>query len=211
MIRKNKDGFTLVELMLAMTFFSFVLLFVVSGFVQINRTYTRGVTQKDIQNAARAVVDDISDAIRNSRPNSVVVTTGGSPFRLCIGGSARRYAFNQHIGGDTTAASFSNETFASPSTEEITLARSTETGVACGDAVNRDEEVSRTLIDNNMRVQHLSVERINTSNSFKINLVLSTEDLNDFDTFGVDASCTVVTGDEFCYVARLETVVTARN
>lgn len=212
MIRSDKKGFTLVELMLAMTFFSFVLLFAISGFIQINRTFTRGVTQKGVQRAARLVIDEVGDAIRSAAPGSVEVHNSAAGVqRVCIGDV--RFGFNQHR-GDPTRATFTSERFNNNSTR-IILAKTSDSSSNCTDPIERLEDRTRTLINTNYSVHHLYVERVGTSNSYKIELVISTEvDYSrayDFSQYGEDARCEVATGDEYCYVAKLETVVTARN
>ena len=81
----HQQGFTLVELLLALAVFSFVLVFVTTAFLQLFRTYNRGVTRKEVNQSARALLDDITDKLRVvSDPNLVKsdMTTQG---RLCIG------------------------------------------------------------------------------------------------------------------------------
>jgi len=56
------NGFTLIELMLAMTFVSVLLLTIAMTVIQMGTTYNRGMTLKEVNQSAR----DISDSLRRS-------------------------------------------------------------------------------------------------------------------------------------------------
>lgn len=208
----QSDGFTLVELMLATAFFSFVMLFAVLGFMQINRTYHRGLAQKNLQNAARVVVDDIADQVRSAAAGSVtVLRPPGNNFRLCIG--SVRYGFNQHIGALPTDNSFTSEVF-DDDLSRIVLARDPDPTKSCdgpGGTFTRHGAGNISLLDRGLLVQYLNLEQIGTTNTYRLTVVVSTGELDDFETFGLDAKCKVQTGDEFCHVTKLETAVTTRN
>jgi type II secretory pathway pseudopilin PulG len=62
----NKRGFTIIELLLAMTFFSFIMMIIVVGFMQLVRTYRGGIIRRDTQTAIRQSVDRITDQIHRS-------------------------------------------------------------------------------------------------------------------------------------------------
>src|SRR3990172_9120101 len=64
--RKGVGGFTIVELMIATTIFSVILLIVTFGMLQIGRTYYKGITLTKTQNAARSIIDTISQDIQFS-------------------------------------------------------------------------------------------------------------------------------------------------
>lgn len=205
----KEKGFTIVELVLAMAFFSFILLFVIVGFVQINRSYTRGLTTRSIQNAAREVIDDISLAIRNAEANSVEThNTVPGDLRLCVGST--RLGWNM----SDTAGNFTAETYGDTG-DVFSLTRTTSG--ACLDDINENASGgngTQSLLDDGIVVQHLSVVRLGTSNSFEVTLIVSTDgraNPNDFSSFGINAECDIQTGDQFCDVARIDTVVTARN
>lgn len=203
-MQKNK-GFTLIELILAMAFFSFVLLFVVTGFIQINRSYTRGITVKEVQTTARELMETITTTIRNAEANSVE-TYNSIPgrLRLCVG--TTRIGWNMPDAG----GNFTSETYTDTGSP-ITIVK-TETG-ACTAGITQNTN-SRALVQDDIVVQHLNVTRLGTSNSFRVTLVISTDgrtNPTDFSAFGVNATCEIRTGDQFCDIARLDTVVTARN
>lgn len=69
MIDKQKqNGFTLVELSLAMVFIAFMLVFLVTTILHATRLYTKGLAIRQINQAGRQVVDSVSKNIRYSEP-----------------------------------------------------------------------------------------------------------------------------------------------
>ena len=81
--RANKQGFTLVELMLAIAFIGFIILFTVLAVMQVMRTYNKGITLKEINQTARVTVEDMGRVIRSS---STIDNSGEADGRLCTGG-----------------------------------------------------------------------------------------------------------------------------
>lgn len=67
MTLKNKKGFTLVELVLAMALFISILIATTAAFIGINRTYSKGVIRKQLSEAVQRTVEDITKTIREGR------------------------------------------------------------------------------------------------------------------------------------------------
>lgn len=88
-----KKGFTLVELLLALSFVSILLLAVAMTIIQIGVSYNRGVTVKETNQAARGIAEDLRYAISSAQSFEVDDTTflsvesGGVVLggRLCLG------------------------------------------------------------------------------------------------------------------------------
>lgn len=78
-IRGFDQGFTLVELVVAMALFSFMLLIVVVGFMNIVGLHDQAIAANATQNSARAALDQLVDAVRNSQSvQSICDSTGGN-------------------------------------------------------------------------------------------------------------------------------------
>lgn len=88
--RKN-DGFTLIELMLSLTFISFILLFMVAAILQLTRLYVKGSAIRQINQTGRQVIEDVAASIRTGTEPTV------THKRLCVGNTT--YAWN--VEGDT--------------------------------------------------------------------------------------------------------------
>jgi type II secretory pathway pseudopilin PulG len=116
--RANKQaGFTLVELLLALAFVAFVLIFATTTIIQIMRTYNKGLAVKEINQTARAAMEDMSRIIKVSNSNTIASLATTSPDvtgpsanqgRVCFGSvsyiwnfgsaSTNRYSDNSRIG-----------------------------------------------------------------------------------------------------------------
>jgi prepilin-type N-terminal cleavage/methylation domain-containing protein len=222
----NTKGFTLVELLIAMAFFTFLLMLVTFGFVQINRSYTKGITVKTIQETARTLSEDISRAIRTTDDYTYIspdMDNDGNlddpasdvAYRLCLSGV--RYGWNQHIEQPQPPAN-SNETLTmtdekvGAETEPLTMVRSFGPE-ACGAGFTEDN--AEKVLDDRAAVQHLSIEEVGGAgaNAYRISVVISTRQAaeEDLAVFGKNAACNVGIGDQFCDVASLTTVVQSRN
>lgn len=112
--QKQQSGFTIIELLIALVFFSFILIFATASFIQINRSYVRGANIKLVQEQARQVITDITDVMRQNSnseviildnddavtcdPRTVNLNNNDSPecrHRLCVGNV--RFAWNQAV------------------------------------------------------------------------------------------------------------------
>lgn len=86
--RAHSRGFTLIELMLAMAFISFLLLFMVTAILQVTKLYVKGSSIRQINQTGRQLMDDIEGTLRvNANP---VVAKDYN--RLCVGNTS--YVWN---------------------------------------------------------------------------------------------------------------------
>lgn len=99
MHRKNTNaGFTIIELMLAMVFVAFILVFMSLTLVQMFRTYDKGSSMKQVNQAGRSVIEDISRAVRSQLPNDIN-TQNIAAGVLCINNTM--YQWNPlYVGND---------------------------------------------------------------------------------------------------------------
>ena len=104
--RSNKEqGFTLIELILAMAFLSVLLLAIAMTVIQIGNTYNRGVTLKDVNQAGRSIVSDLQRSIGESAPFPIEPGVGTHFInnswggRLCIG----KYSYIWNYGSTLNA------------------------------------------------------------------------------------------------------------
>lgn len=89
----KRRGFTLIELMLAMTFVSVLLLAIAMTIIQAGNTYSKGMALKDINQSARMLIDDVkrtvsaAGAVQIDDASYMIRPTTGTPIsgRLCLG------------------------------------------------------------------------------------------------------------------------------
>lgn len=93
----NQKGFTMVELLIAMAVFSFMLSIVLVGFVSIVRIDQAGLTSRATQQNARDLSDTVTQSIRTST-QAWTSTVSSSVNTLCLG----------DIGGTTEYALFAS-------------------------------------------------------------------------------------------------------
>jgi len=101
---KTKRAFTIVELMLVMTFLStlFVTIAVLVKF--LTATYQRGISVNSVNSAGRHIIDDISKSIAASpaRATRLIcrdkLDSGTNAFNECVNDDAYRYSFYQKYG-----------------------------------------------------------------------------------------------------------------
>src|SRR5579859_2625197 len=76
------SGFTLVELIVAMAFFSFMMAIISIGFIQITHIYQAGVSSRRTQEAGRSIMEDIAREVRSA---SAIDSSSGIGV-LCLTG-----------------------------------------------------------------------------------------------------------------------------
>lgn len=111
----KKDGFTLVELMLAMTFIAILLVAIAMTTIQISSIYNKGITLREVNQAGRAVAEELQRTIASSspfdaNPNSstarYLVRPGGG--RLCVGQYSYTWNYGNAIAGGAGAPAIFN-------------------------------------------------------------------------------------------------------
>lgn len=233
---KNKEGFTLVELMLSMSFVGVLLVAIAVTSMQIMSTYTKGLTIREVNQAGRTITDDIQRTIAASAPFKASPARGGETDeidskyvdqegggRLCTG--AYTYAWNY---GSTFE--LSGETGASPVYNEyengdgvIRLVKVNDIGgVLCADmgAPIPDAEAKELLLpgDRELAVQQFTVtegvrDEVSGQSMYAISLTLGTNDQAQLDA--TNTTCLPPHegegGEDFCAINQFNIVVRAGN
>lgn len=111
----KQHGFTIIELTLAMTFISFLLLGIALTIIQIGAIYNKGSTSKEINQASRDINDNLNrnisvagslalatDYVRSPVTSTATSQVGG---RLCLGSYTYIWNYAKAIPDKTTARS----------------------------------------------------------------------------------------------------------
>jgi prepilin-type N-terminal cleavage/methylation domain-containing protein len=219
MNKHNQKGFTLVELMIATSVFSIVLLIATTSIVRIGRLYYKGITQSRTQEVARSISEDISKSIQLSAGNVIDGNTlpVGSKFNgYCIGDLI--YAYNPNTPVSSAPGKYGVKT------KQISVADPCNSTTA-NSAISGGKE----LLGSNMRVLNFEV-LTKPRNQYDVNVRIayaSEEDnalLSHYKDDGspnnpatVDttdakqANCkTGIPGSSFCAVSVLDTTVKKR-
>ena len=75
---KSSDGFTIVELMIALSVLSVILVMATVILIQIGSLYSKGVNAANLQNTSRNIVADVSAALQFSGNTPVSCTVNGT-------------------------------------------------------------------------------------------------------------------------------------
>lgn len=195
MNRLNKRGFTLIELLLATAFFSFILLFVLVGFMQVTRSYNKGIITKRVHESTRLIVEDLSRTIStatskagSANPINII----NSPIHaLCVGGTRYQWTVGYRSNTDTQPGF-----------------RVAKDNKQCNVAFSSGDDTTE-MLDDRLTVQDITINPI--GNAYFVSVTVSVNDKSLVTGSGATASCNIADGDQFCDVATLTTAVTLRN
>lgn len=144
---RNRTGFTLVELMLAMAFVSMLLLSITMTAIQAGRIYNRGMVLRTVNQSGR----DISDSIRRDflQTNATKITTpeGGSADSPVVvveeGGSqiSGRFCLGQYSYVWNTAETLDQKDLSNPSVVYTTDGGADKTSVSLVRVEDRDGQL----------------------------------------------------------------------
>lgn len=204
------DGFTIIELTIATTVFSMVLLLLSYGLIQIGRSYNKGVTTARTQEAARSIVDEITRSIQFSGGTIAVTPSNasdGTPFVLCIDEQRYSVVLDRQVKDSPQGSSQVRDA----------LVVDTYPGCNASSPVlplnNVNFSISsvpgaRELLPVNMRLATLSLTNNGSDLYYLTVRVVAGED--DILDAAHDNCANVRTGTQFCAVSELSTVVQKR-
>jgi prepilin-type N-terminal cleavage/methylation domain-containing protein len=161
---RNKNGFTLVELMLAMAFVSVLLLAIAMTVIQIGNIYNRGITYKAVNQAGGALASELQRDINSNSPfdlestspvRLVIKSWGG---RLCIG----QYSYIWNYGKALKDSSSTTNKYKNGNTKKIVFIKANDpTAIYCSTQGDVDIDDAVELLDvgsNNLAIHNFSIK-----------------------------------------------------
>lgn len=206
---KGNAGFTILELLIATTVFSFVLLVATTGIIRIGNMYYKGVTVSKTQDAIRSVSDELSRSIQFAGGYKTIASVVGSePQIFCLGDT--RYTVYANVKNTPTTTLNSG-----------LIAERISPGSDCALAVATS---TKQMLGTNMRILNLEVLPLpgSTNNAWKVDIKIAYGDddlLTHYTNAGAlipatpfsSANCkSNISGSNFCSTAQLDTVVKKR-
>jgi prepilin-type N-terminal cleavage/methylation domain-containing protein len=82
--RMDSAGFTMIELLVAMTVFSFMLMIIVVGFMNVVRLHNSALASNMAQDNARTAIDELVRAVRDSATVIAPTTVNTASGTLCL-------------------------------------------------------------------------------------------------------------------------------
>lgn len=228
----NYQGFTIIELLLAMSFVSVMLLGIAITVMQIGSIYNKGLTMKSVDQAGRTLSDDMRRTLSGSEPFVIddgsyrtqrhPETDAGEPSdggRLCTG----TYSYIWNTGRALASGHVVNEYDDSRSQKEIRFVRIRDGGGSyCADPAKKIVAVEATEIlaegDSNLAVQTLSIKKLTSNASigqalYRVQVELGTNNQDALDTVSMTCKPPSEAASllEFCSINRFDFTAQAGN
>ena len=176
----NKKGFTIVELMIASSIFSLMLLVVLGAVLYLGRLYYKGITVSNTLQTTRSVVDLATESVQYSGEQYRSLPAGsGWDGAYCTGGKKFSYRLGTQLVGS------------SPGSGQATQVLVLSDDPVCNTVVPPGAVSDRELLKENMRILSFDMTPVSgdlTNISFGV-------------AFGGDPSDPTVDTDTFDYTA----------
>lgn len=195
-------GFTIIELLIASTVFSVVLLLCTTGMLQIGKVYYKGIVSTQAQEASRSIIEEISRTIQFSGGQITrvypVTETGKNSDYFCVGDKSYSFLIDKQLSAAATL--------------KADQSRHVLVSDTCG---NGGQSLGETLPSGakefmapNMRLAWLDLQNLG-NNLYNINIRVvygDTDVLNDTR----DGCSSEKSGSQFCAASELSTSVQKR-
>ncbi len=202
----NNKGFTLVELMIAITVFSVLLLLAGASMTQISRLYYKGVIVSKTQNVSRSIIDDISRTVQFSSVSAVAGDNLAPTYKsACIGNTRYTYVINKQIKTENDHALWKDKVSSSGACPPLDLSDNTVLESSNG----------TELLEPGMRLKEFSISTTSGTDivDITVSVIYGDDDLVKFNDSAKTQpiSCKGdVTGSQWCALSSLSTQVFSR-
>jgi len=212
---KNHKGFTIVELMIAISVFSVVMIIATTGILLIARQYQAGVTKTAMQSATRDIHQKISDSIKYSGGKITVEENSGNVtgyYVVCVGKIRYFYKTPSRLINNET--DFNNMSGLHFQQQTNPYKNGNALAGECGYLVN-DDINAQQLLPNNAKVALFNVTETEDEGVTKTAIIDTTFVKGDYDLFNLgvppkDLKCKSGVGNEWCSVVSLSSIVNPR-
>jgi len=230
----SQKGFTLIELMLSMTFISFLLVAIAMTTIQISNIYSKGITLREVNQGGRNISDELQRSIASSVMFDVTPRTDDSPLteaskyvvrdgggRLCLGNFSYAWNYGKAIVGGAGAPAVFNRYsdngaaihFAKVTDPSGALCANATTGINRADTTEMLSSGDRDLVVHNFSIVRTSFDTNTNQAIYAISMTIGTNDRQQLTAN--DASCKPPSegvGDEnYCSVNQFDVVARAGN
>jgi type II secretory pathway pseudopilin PulG len=184
----NKRGFTIIELLIAMSSFAFILLLVTVIVINIGNLSSKSINQTKIDDAVRLISDDIATKLKLISSGSYQESTTGDKGYFCINNTMYIYDFTNN---DT------NKFLRQPKNDTD----------SCDGAV---KPTATNLLPSNSHLLYLNVTQ--NSNQYTIQIAILYGNLSNVSGphLTYDTKCNASSDYRYCNISRLETIVSSR-
>lgn len=209
----QEAGFTIIELLIATTVLTLILLLSTVMITSIGTLYYKGVTLSQTQDSTRSIADQV---VQDIQLTSGVVSNGTTTFgstvvsAMCIGTVRYSYILDRQIGTDSTAPA--NQI------KHVLWRDTVSSGAACLPADITLDPVGSTpatvngmeLVGNKSRLTAFSAVSPLSSSLYTIDVGVAFGDNDLLSGSGATTNCNGGVADHFCAVSTLSTAAIRR-
>lgn len=227
-MKSSASGYTIVELLIASSVFTMVLILITTGILQFSRQYYKGVISGKTQDTTRAIVDDVVRAVQLN-PGDVMPlrNVGGpmlpSPVGYCIG-EVKRYSFYRNQQVTDNPPFQTNQGYHALITDNYTGCNANSPALNAR-TINGLPASGRELLGQNMRLVKFAIDGVDDLYTITVRVVYGDNDLlcsptspatgncgpnASFPGLRDDLTCKTSAGAQFCAVSELSTTVQKR-
>jgi prepilin-type N-terminal cleavage/methylation domain-containing protein len=216
---KNQRGFTLVELMIALSVLSIILLMASLIMIQIGKWYSKGVNASNLQNVSRNITADVTSALQfsgvalNSGSGTQSMNGVSMPVRsYCLGKVRYTFIENRKLGSDRQTNVTTNHVFWRDEMRDTSSCPPriiTASGIPTNDAQTDPLKRGYEMVANNMRVTSFNIQSIGNG-VYQLDLNMAFGDDDVVNTSAGRATCRSGPGSEFCSASNLRTIINRR-
>lgn len=224
---KRRSGFTIIELMLAMTFIAVLLVAIAMTTIQISQIYTKGLTLREVNQVGRAVSEEFQRSLSASAPFNVdpaspgaryIVRAGGG--RLCVGRYSYAWNYGKALRGQPGAPSIYNTydngtpvRFAKVNDPSSSLCTDPALNVKLADSTEMLTSGDRELALHAFNITGVARDDVNGQALYAISLIIGTNDQTQLVTN--DTTCKPPAqgqgNEDYCAVNQFDIVVRSGN
>lgn len=226
---QHQAGFTLVELLIATTVFSVILMAAAAALVQVGRMYYKGVVTTQVQNVARTVIDDVSRTIQfgdgsyEKIPAEASPPTAQPPIQvICVGNTRYTYVVGMQVNNKIPSGIYNSAEY--PNQIRHALWQDEIGSQQCGTEIPQLQKENpyegyttslkgKELLGNGMRLGTFDVLPLGGDGdvfTVSVTVIYGDDDLLDTATNPPKCKSSVV-GGQWCAISALNSVVYSRS
>lgn len=219
--KSKRRGFTIVELMIAISVFSVVMIIATTGILLIARQYQSGVTKTAMQSATRDIHQKISDSIKYSGGSIYQIDSGGVTGYSVVCAGNTRYFYRKPIVTEnkiSTGSEFNSMSslYFQQQTDDYTPGNSVGKCGYISSVATEDLKIAQQLLPNNAKVAVFDVattvddDGITNASTIETTFVRGDYDLFNLPSIPGGLKCKSGVGNEWCSVVSLSSIVNPR-
>ncbi|HMS50294.1 MAG TPA: prepilin-type N-terminal cleavage/methylation domain-containing protein [Candidatus Saccharibacteria bacterium] len=190
----TEAGFTLVELLIASSVFSVILLLLTFGMLQIGKVYYKGTTSSRTQAVARNISDEISQSIQFAGGAVTPLSVSGDTTTFCIGDKGYWFKLDKKLKDEP----------------HVFVVDSSQCAVSFVGTPPQLKRSQRELMVQNTRLTRLIVNYDAARKGYGVVVRVAAGDNDMFEGDDPNNNCKGGAGGQFCAVSELYTFVQKR-